>query len=313
MDNNYNPQNNENPNQQGNSYQQPNPYQQGNPNQQPNPYMNNGYGNYGGAYNYGGNPEPQKAPNIFQQFVLSFIPPQYNRLTKVKTGSMIGFVTLLSFVLTVIIFAFLLIIFKTMNMSEWVDQIPDFEVREGRFHIEEDFEFDMAPAYIYLTDDVDEFSYEDAYELADEGYWNIILVGRDRLSLMQNGQYKQADFSDLGSDIVIDKDMFIGTVISFMKVFVVMGFVIFFVGRIFWYFLCAAVYLLIAMFIASVMMKKQLSTGTLFRVAVYSKVLMFVVATFLSISVSIPFLFGVAVTVVFMGFVIAKLPEEGWR
>ncbi|MDE5597871.1 MAG: DUF1189 domain-containing protein, partial [Lachnospiraceae bacterium] len=263
--------------------------------------------------NYGGNPEPQKAPNIFQQFVLSFIPPQYNRLTKVKTGSMIGFVTLLSFVSTVIIFAFLLIVVKTLNMSEWVDQIPDFEVREGQFHIEEDFEFDMAPAYIYLTDDVSEFSFEDAYELADEGYWNIILVGRDRLSLMQNGQYNQADFSDLDSDIVIDKDMFIGTVISFMKVFVVMGFVIFFVGRIFWYFLCAAVYLLIAMFIASVMMKKQLSTGTLFRVAVYSKVLMFVVATFLDISVSIPFLFRVAVTVVFMGFAIAKLPEEGWR
>ena len=80
MDNNYNPQNNENSNQQGNPYQQPNPY------------MNNGYGNYGGPYNYGGNPEPQKAPNIFQQFYISFIPPQYNRMTKVKTGSMIGFV-----------------------------------------------------------------------------------------------------------------------------------------------------------------------------------------------------------------------------
>ena len=133
------------------------------------------------------------------------------------------------------------------------------------------------------------------------------------MSLMQNGQYKQADFSDLDSDIVIDKDMFVDTVVSFMKVFVVMGFVIFFVGRVFWYFLCAAVYLLIAMFIASVMMKKQLSTGALFRVAVYSKVLMFVVATFLSLGVSVPFLLRVAVTVVFMGFAIAKLPEEGWR
>ena len=316
MDNNYNPQNSENSNQQGNPYQQPNSYQQGNPYQQPNPYMNNDYGNYGGPYNYGGNPEPQKAPNIFQQFGLSFIPPQYNRLTKVKTGSMIGFVTLLSFISTVIIFAFLLIIFKTINMSEWVDQMPDFEIREGQFHIEEDFEFDMAPAYIYMTDDVGEFSYEDVYELADEGYWNIILVGRDRLSLMQNGQYQQADFSDLGSGIVIDKDMFVDTVISFMKVFVVIGFVIFFVGRVFWYFLCAAVYLLWALLIAS-FMKKQLSAGTLYRAAVYSKVLMFVVATFLSMfslaGVSIPFLLRVAVTVVFMGFAIAKLPEEGWR
>lgn len=286
-------------------------------NQQPNPYMNNGYGNYGGPYNYGGNPEPQKAPNIFQQFCLSFIPPQYNRLTKVKTGSMIGFVTFLAFISAVIIFASFLIIFKAMNMSEWADQLPDFEIREGQLYTERDFEFDEKPVYIYMTDDVNEFSYEDAYELGNEGYWNIILVGRDRLSLMQNGQYQQADFSDFGSSMVIDKDWFVDMIISFVKVFFVMGFVIFFVGRVFWYFLCAAVYLLIAMFIASVMMKKQLSTGTLFRVAVYSKVLMFVVATFLSVfslaGVSIPFLFRVAVTVVFMGFAIAKLPEEGWR
>ncbi len=305
MDNNYNPQNNENPNQQGNPYQQPNPY------------MNNGYGNYGGPYNYGGNPEPQKAPNIFQQFGLSFIPPQYNRLTKVKTGSMIGFVTLLAFVSTVIIFAFLLIIFKSINMSEWADQLPDFEIRDGQLYTEEDFLYAEDNLYIRITDDVSEFSSEDAYELAAEGYWYVWLMGRDRFSLMQNGQYQQFDFSDFGSSMVIDKDWFVDMIVSFLKVFFVMGFVIFFVGRVFWYFLCAAVYLLIAMFIASVMMKKQLSAGTLFRVAVYSKVLMFVVTTFLSgfslAGVSIPFLFRVAVTVVFMGFAIAKLPEEGWR
>ena len=317
MDNNYNQQTNENPNQQGNPYQQGNPNQQGNPYQQPNPYMNNGYGNYGGPYNYGGNPEPQKAPNIFQQFYLSFVPPQYNRLTKVKTGSMIGFVTLLAFVSTVIIFAFFLVIFKAMNMSGWADQLPDFEIRDGQLYTEEDFELDEKPVYVYMTDDVSEFSYEDAYELGLEGYWNIILVGRNRLSLMQNGQYQQADFSDFGSSMVIDKDWFVDVIVSFVKVFFVMGFVIFFVGRVFWYFLCAAVYLLFAMFIASVMMKKQLSTGTLFRVAVYSKVLMFVVATLLTavsfMSLSVPFLFRVIVTVVFMGFVIAKLPDEGWR
>lgn len=252
-------------------------------------------------------------PNIFQQLYLSFVPPQYNRLTKVKTGSMIGFVTLLAFISTVIIFAFLLIMFKALNMSEWADQMPDFEIREGQFHIEEDFEVDEKPVYIYMTDDVDVFSYEDAYELGLEGYWNIILVGRDRLSLMQNGQYQQINFGDIESSMVIDKNMFADMVMYFMRVFFIMGFVIFFVGRVFWYFLCAAVYLLFAMLIASVM-KKQLSAGTLFRVAVYSKVLMFVAATFFSVfslaGVSMPFPLRVAITVVFMGFAIAKLPEE---
>lgn len=303
MDNNYNQQTNENPNQQGNPYQQPNPY------------MNNGYGNNGGPYNYGGNPVPQKTPNIFQQFGLSFVPHKYNRLTNVKTGSMIGFVTLLAFVSTVIIFAFWMLIFKAMNMDEWADQLPNFEVREGQLYTEEDFELDAKPVYIYMTNDVDGFSFEDAYELGLEGYWNIILVGRGKLSLMQNWQYQQYNFSDLGSNIVIDKNMFVDTVISFMRVFFIMGFVIFFVGRVFWYFLCAAVYLLIAMFISSVMMKRQLSTETLFRVAVYSKVVMFVAATFFGVISLTSFwiIFRIVVTVVFMGFVIAKLPDEGWR
>lgn len=285
MDNNYNQQTNENTNQQGNPYQQP-------------------------------------APNIFQQFCLSFVPPQYNRLAKVKTGSMIGFVTLLSFISSVIIFAFLLILFKSLNLREYIDQMPNFEIREGRLTVEEDFIYDEAPIYLYITDDVNAFSYEDTAKLADEGYWGIYLIGRDSLSIMQytitqiNPQYSQIDFSDIESGIVIDKDWIVDASILLMRVSFVMGFFIFFVGSVFWYFLCAAVYLLFAMLIASVM-KKQLSTGTLFRVAVYSKVLMFVAATFFSVfflaDASMLFLLRVTITVVFMGFAIAKLPEEGWR
>lgn len=256
-------------------------------------------------------------PNIFQQFYLSFVPPQYDRLTKVKTGSMIGFVTLLAFISTILIFAFLMVAFGTIN----VDMLPDFEIKEGQLSIEEDFVYDEEGLiYIRMTDDVGEFAYDDAYELALDGYFNIILVGRDRLSLMQSGQYQQLDFSEiereLGSSIVIDKDMVVSTFVSFVRIFFILGFVIFFVGRVFWYFLCAAVYLLFAMFIASVIMKKRLSSGTLFRVAVYAKVLMFTVTTFLimvSFGGSVPFLFRVAITIAFMGFAIAKLPEEGWR
>lgn len=263
-------------------------------------------------YNPQGNPYQQPTPNIFQQFYLSFVPPQYSRLTKVKTGSMIGFVTLLAFISTVFIFAYLMIAFRTINL----DMLPDFEIREGQLNIEEDFIYDEAIIYIHMTDDVSEFFYEDAYELAVEGYFNVILVGRDRISMMQNGQYQQFNFSELGSSMVIDKDLVVTTFISFVRVFFVMGFVIFFVGRVFWYFLCAAVYMLFAMLIASIM-KKQLSAGTLFRVAVYSKVMMFVAATFLIVvslaGLSVPFLLRVAITIVFMWFAIAKLTEEGWR
>lgn len=272
--------------------------------QENDPYMNNSYGNY--------NPEPPKAPNIFEQFVFSFIPPQYNRLTKVRTGSMIGFVTLLALIATIISFAETAVSFAFGDVKEWVNQLPEFEIKGGRLHIEKDFLYDESGMFVYLTDDIDGFSYEDAASIAAEGYQNVILAGRDSISIMQNRKYQQADFSNFGS-MEISRDWFIDTMMPLAMIGIVLGYIIYFVGRVLWYFLCAAVYLLFAMIIASIM-KKQQTAGALFRVAVYSKVLMFVVAAFLSevpfVNYSVPFMFRVAITVVFMGFAIAQLPEQ---
>ncbi len=286
--------------------QQNNPYQQGNP------YTNNGYGNYGGPYNYGGNPEPQKAPNIFEQFVFSFIPPRYNRLTRVSTGSMIGFVTLLTLISTVISFISLAIDFASIDMKDWINELPNFEISDGHLYMEENFLYDEDDIFLYMTDDIDNFSYDDASELADEGYEDIVLIGRDGISAMQDGQYQQLNYSDMGDEITINRDWLVDTLAPIIMIVIVFCYLIFFVGRTLWYFLCAAVYLLFAMLIASIM-KKQLPTGALFKTAVYAKVLMFVVATLLSVvpfvSLSVPFLLRVAVTIMFMGFAIAKLPE----
>lgn len=301
MDNNYNQQTNVNPDQQGNIYQQTPPY------------MDNGYGNYGGAYHSDSGADPQKAPNIFQQFIISFMPPQYGRLTKVRTGSMIGFVTLLALIATIISFVSLALSFGSIDRNEWERALPDFEIKDGRLYIEEDFTFDESNTFIYMTDKVSGFSYDDASSIAAEGYRNILLVGRDGLSVMQDREYQQGRFSDLGSDLEISRDWLVDTFLPLVVVLVVIGYIIFFVGRVFWYFLCAAIYLVFALIIASVM-KKQQSAGALFRIAVYSKVLMFVVATLLSVvpivGFSVPFMLRIVVTIGFMGFAIAKLPDH---
>ncbi len=309
MDNN-NQQQNTDPYQQGNPYRQQNtdPYQQGNPYRQPDPYS----GGYGGYYDYGSSQEPQKAPNIFQQFVLSFIPPQYDRLAKVKTGSMIGFVMLLALVATIISFVSLIMSFAPgVDGKVWTDYLPDFEVSDGRLYIEEDFVYDESGAFIYLTDKISGFSYEDVSAIAEEGYRNLILAGRDRISVFQNGEYQQFNFRNLSSDIELSKDWIVNTFMPVMMVLIALGYLFFFVGRVFWYFLCAAIYLLIAM-IFDAMMHKKLPSGTLFRVAVYSKVLMFVVATLLSVvpfvTFSVNLFLRIAITIAFMGFAIAKFP-----
>ncbi|MCM1267863.1 MAG: DUF1189 domain-containing protein [Bacteroidales bacterium] len=260
--------------------------------------------------------EQNKEPNIFKQFALSFVPTQYHRLTKVTTGSMIGFVTLLVLAATLISFLFLAVRFASVDMEEVAAELPEFEISGGRLHLDEDFVLDEETVFIYMTEDIDGFSYEDVAELIRGGYQNVMLVGRDRLSIMQNSEYQQLDFSDLGN-FEISRQWIVTTLAPLMLFIVAIGYVFLFVGKALWYFLSAAIYLLFGMFIASVM-KKNVGTGALFRVAVYAKVLMFVAATFidevlneiLMVNFSIPNVARIAVTMVFMGFAIAKLPDE---
>ncbi len=221
--------------------------------------------------------------------------------------------TLLALVATIISFVNLMIGFSPSDIKEWASELPDFEIMNGRLYVEDDFMYDEGDTIIYMTDDISEFSYDDADELVDEGYQNILLIGQNRISIMQDGQYQQLNFSDFGSSFKISRDRMVESLASIIMVVIIVGYVFFFVGRVFWYFLCAAVYLLFALLINSIAKKEQ-SAGELFRVAVYSKVLMFVVATFLSIlpfvHFSVPFLFRVVITVAFMGFAIANLPEK---
>lgn len=190
----------------------------------------------------------------------------------------------------------------------------------------EDFMFDEGSVFIYMTEDIESFSYDDADAIADEGYQDVMLVGRDRISILQNGEYQQLDFSDLGSSFTLSREWIATGLAPFVMVIIVVAYIVFFLWRILWYFLCAAVYLLFAMLIATVM-HKQVPGEVLFRTAVYAKVLMFVVATVLSlipfVDLSVPFILRVVITTVFMGFAIAKLPDnrpapapmmgQGWR
>lgn len=294
--------------QQGNGYQQSNPYQQGNAYQQGGSYQQgNGYGNYNGGV------EAQKAPNIFQQFAYSFVPNLYDRLAKVKTGSMIGFVTLLVLAATLLSFVSVMVSFSGIDMEEIAAQLPEFELSGGRLHMAEDFMLDEGGVFIYMTEDIDSFSYDDAAEIADEGYQDVMLVGRDRISIMQNGEYQQLDFGDLGESFSLSREWIATGLAPFVTVIIVVAYIIYFLWRILWYFLCAAIYLLFGMLIASVM-NKQVPGEVLFKTAVYAKVLMFVVATLFSlipfVDISVPFLFRVAVTIAFMGFAIRKLPDN---
>lgn len=270
--------------------------------------MNNQYGGFGSA------PVEQKAPNIFMQFVYSFVPPRYSRLAKVKTGSMIGFVTLLMFVITLVSFVTLgLKYIASGGVESALDELPDFELKDGYFSIDEEYFYDEDEMLVFLSDYEEEYTYDDVMELSSLGYRMILLVTCDKLCILNNGKYQEFYFYQMADGFEFNKDWIVNSLMPVLWVFLVIGFVIFFVCRTLWYFLCAAIYLLIAMLIALICQKRA-SAGDLFRVAVYSRVPMFVVALLLSVlpfvSFSVPGIVRIFVTIVIMGFGVWSLPQN---
>ena len=232
---------------------------------------------------------------------------------------MVGFVTLLTLVATLILFVSMSIrIYTIMGSESVLDEIPDFEISNGRFSIDEEFYAAEGNTFFYITDQVDEFTYDDIKELREEGYSEILLIGRYNLSMYQNAQYQEFYFSDMAPGTTFNKAWITNTLMPMAWIGLFIGMVIFFICRTLWYFACAAMYLLIGMIIASVL-HKNVSSGSLFRTAVYAKVLMFVVALLFSLIpftslIAIPGILKTAVrfiiTVVFMGFAIQYMPQN---
>lgn len=254
----------------------------------------------------------QKPPNIFKSFLYAFIPTKYNRLIKVKTGSMIGFVILLVLIATLADAVVFGIRYRYTDPF-WVE-FPNIVVTDGKLHIDEDFLSEKYGFYIFVTDDVDEFSYADVKALADSGYRQVMLVGRDKIAMMRQGKYEELYFADIvgRGEQLVAKDWFEGILRDFIWVFGVVLFVIY-VLRVLWYFLCSAVCLIIGMIIAQ-MYGKWLQTGQIFRIAVYSKAVTFAVTVFVDVvsfmHSSVPVFIRCGATIILMVAAIRFMPQE---
>ena len=328
---------------QGNAgYQQTPSYQNYGGYQQTPNYQNNGgyqqapnYQNYGGYQqtpnyqNYGGyqqmpnqqmpsyqnnigNQHPTKAPNIFKQFAFSFVPPKYKDLARAKVGSMIWLIVLLVFLLTG--FSFLSLVagyVLTGGVSEMLDLFPYFEISDGEFYIDETFYVEEDNLVMYMTDDIDEFDYYDVQSLMDEGFTEIMLVGRYNICLYEDYEYQEMYFDEFG-DLSFTKDDIAKWTGPFIWVIMLIIYVIWFVLRVFWYFLCAGIYLLIGMLLALIYGKK-IDAGHIFKAAVFAKIPMFVLVSLfnmLPLEASFPGFLRVLATLILFGFGVWFLPQK---
>lgn len=248
-----------------------------------------------------------KRPNLFKQFAYSFVPFRYRELARVKAGEMIGFVTLLALAATIyLLLSFVFIYFLRGGADSFWDFIPEFELRDGRLSMSEEYRYDNGRQYAYITDQTDGFRKRDVEHIAEQGYRQIILAGSERICAMQYGKYMEYTYFDLREDLEIDRDWVVGHLSPIFWAVVIIGFGVFFVGRTFWYFFCAALYWLCAL-VMGLLLHKNVRSGVLFKAAVYAKVPMYVVATVLSFS--IPGVLRVAVTLFFLGCAVRNLPE----
>ena len=251
-------------------------------------------------------PSKSKRPNILKQFGYSFLPHRYKELATVKIGSMVGFVTLLSFVSTLCILTVFLSTFVARGGADgFLNWIPEFELRNGILSLEEDCVKGIGSSCIYLSDQTDGFTLDDMEHLYDQGYRNVLLGGREKYIIMNRRNYTDGYYTEFGDDFELNRKIVVEKLTPFLWIGFGIGHFIFFVGRTFWYFGCAALYYLAALLITTLLHRK-IPTGTLFRVAVYAKVPVFVVRTFWT-AFYLSGIFRITITAGLMAFAIRHL------
>ena len=149
--------------------------------------------------------QTKKAPNIFKQFIFSFVPPKYAELANAKVGSMILMVCIVVLFMSSLLFV--VGIWEEGGINEMIGIFPDFEVRNGELFIEEPYFDDEDNNVWYITDEIEEFQYEDVEYYLNQGNEKVVLIGRYNVCIYENGEFKEESLEEFGDDIFSNEDI----------------------------------------------------------------------------------------------------------
>lgn len=252
--------------------------------------------------------------NIFKEMVLSvYSYGSYKQFLQNKKGKVFGFGVMLMviyFVVTALIPGLTTIFSPSGGMHNLMENIPDFELKNGRLWVDDVFEMDEGSIYVYIDTDPDYYFYdadEMAYFLND--YTSAILMDSEKMIVKSNGQVQGLYFSDLGGDL--DKE----DLMALLPLFYISFAVGIFLGYIFataFFFFGVLLVALLGMIVAS-SLKYQLTFGQLYLLGVYSRTLPLIIKALVSLlPINIPFFwvinFGLSVLILFLA--IRKMKEE---
>ena len=257
--------------------------------------------------------------NVFKEMGCSIAKPSaYPKFLKNKRGKIFGygmllmlFYFLLSAVLPLVFFQI-----RTGGFGTLVGEaVPDFEVTDQGFWIEEPVLYEAAGSYIELDSDY-YFDEEAAYEFS-RGYQSMLLVDREKLIVKSNGQVQTLYFYMLESGTYFSKEM-IMAMIPMIYLFLILGLIFYFIMITALFFFGVLIVSLVGMLL-NMILNAQLSFGEIFIIALYGRtmplffkglILRFLSWTIFPITIPYFWVINFGVTLVYMFLAMKRIGAE---
>ena len=252
--------------------------------------------------------------NIFKEMALSIYSyGSYGKFLQNKKGKVFGFGTLLIlfyFMITMFIPSLIQMVAPNGVLHTIVENIPEFELKDGYLQVEDTFEYDEGGVYVDIDTDP-EWVFYSADEMIPylNDYTDAILIDSEKMIVKSNGQVQELKFSDIEGEF---------TRYDLLQ-FVPWIYVIYVICMIFFYLWEAALFFLGVFFVAALgmivasVMKVNLTFGQIYLISVYSRTLPLIIKAVLSfLPVHVPFfwLVNFGLSVFILGMAMRKLQDQ---
>lgn len=257
--------------------------------------------------------------NVFKEMVCSVGKPSaYPEFLKNKKGKIFGYGMLLMLFYFLLSAVFPLIFFqiKTGGLGRIVKEtLPDFEITDYGFWIEEPFYYEDGGYYIQLDSD-QTFDEEAAYQFA-RGYQGVLLIDQEKMVVKSNGQIQTLYFYMLESGTYFSRQSILA-IIPMIYLFIFLFLIFYFIWISALFFFGVLMVSLIGLLL-NMVLKSELTFGQIFILGIYGRTLPLffkgLVLRFFNMTVfpvSIPFFWVInfGVTLVYMFLAMRRIGEQ---
>ena len=250
--------------------------------------------------------------NVFKEMSLSIYSYEsYREFLKNKKGKVFGYALLLMFLYFLI--AWFLPGMTSLGLPsemarEIRENVPDFELEDGRLWVERPFEIDADTTYIYA--DTGE-SLGDVSQIAQQlaPYQTALLMDSSQMIVKSQGSVQALSFSAL--DLELDREDLV-ELIPMLYVGALVGMVFLYVWITALFFLGVLFVALLGMIVATTM-HYELTFGQLYLLAIYSRTLPLLikaVLSFLPIHIPAFWVINFGLSLLLLALAIRKMKEQ---